>query len=88
MTWSIISINWLDLGEIDKGHSYFERNFGNVKGDFKVVLLLGGLRVTNPPIRLMCLTSACPSIFSFPDSNSKTLLSNRIQTSQGHTSPS
>ena len=34
---------------------------------------LGGLRVTNPPIRLMCTTSFCPSTFSFPDSNSKTL---------------
>ena len=41
------------------------------------VLFLGGLRVTNPPIRLMCPTSVrpsvCPSTFSFPDSNSKTL---------------
>ena len=25
--------------------------------------LLGGLRVTNPPIRLMCPTSVCPSTF-------------------------
>ena len=26
-------------------------------------LFLGGLRVTNPPIRLMCPTSVCPSTF-------------------------
>ena len=45
-----------------------------------VVLFLGGLSVTNRPIRLMCLTfvcpSVCPSTFSFPDSNSKTLCPN------------
>ena len=37
-------------------------------GDF-----LGGLHVTNLPIRLMCPTSVYPSTFSFPDSNSKTV---------------
>ena len=36
-------------------------------------LLLGGLRVTNPPIRLMCPTSVRLSTFFFPDSNSKTV---------------
>ena len=36
---------------------------------------LGGLHVTNPPIRLMCPMSDCPSTFLFPDSNSKTLCS-------------
>ena len=35
-------------------------------------MLLGGLRVINPPIRLMCPTSVCPH-FSIPDSNSKTV---------------
>ena len=30
---------------------------------FKRRLFLGGLRVTNPPIRLMCPTSVCPSTF-------------------------
>ena len=35
---------------------------------------LGGLLVTNPPIRLMCQTSVCPSTFWFPDSNSNMLL--------------
>ena len=42
-----------------------------------VLILLGGLHVTNPPIRLMCPTSVCPSVcpstFLFPDSNSKML---------------
>ena len=36
-------------------------------------LFLGGLRVTNPSIRLMCPTSVCLSTFSFLDSNSKML---------------
>ena len=39
----------------------------------KLALFLGGLHVTNPPIRFMCPTSVCPSTFSFPDSYSKTL---------------
>ena len=30
---------------------------------FKVISFLGGLRVTNPPIRLMCPTSICLSTF-------------------------
>ena len=34
---------------------------------------LDRLRVTNPPIRLMCPTSNCPFTFSFPDSDAKTL---------------
>ena len=41
-----------------------------------LVDFLGGLRVTNPPIRLMCPTSVCLSVrphFSFPDSNFKTV---------------
>ena len=39
------------------------------------LLFLGGLHVTNLPIRLMCLTPVCPSTFSFLDSNSKMLCS-------------
>ena len=38
-----------------------------------LVLLLGRLCVTNPPIRLMCPMSGRPSTFSFPDSNLKML---------------
>ena len=38
-----------------------------------LILFFGGLHVTNPPIRLMCPTAVCPSTFSIPDSNLKTL---------------
>ena len=41
-----------------------------------LTLFLGGLRVTNPPIGLMCPPSVCPSVrplLWFPDSNSKTV---------------
>ena len=43
----------------------------NMHNMLSLFFFLGGLRVTNPPIRLMCPTSVCPSTFSFPDSNSK-----------------
>ena len=45
-------------------------NFRNLQ---PLCLLLDGLCVTNPPIRLMCPMSVCPSIFSFADSNLKML---------------
>ena len=46
---------------------------GEILDTYISAVFLGGLRVTNPPIRLMCPTSVCPSTFSFLDSNSKTL---------------
>ena len=49
-----------------KGHQ--QGPFTSRSGPF-----LGGLHVTNPPIRFMCPTSVCLSTFSFPDSNSKML---------------
>ena len=43
----------------------------------EIIYILSGLFVTNPPIRLMSLTSFCPSVcpstFLFLDSNLKTL---------------
>ena len=46
----------------------------NINILFSQTSFLGGLRVTNPPIRLMCPTSVCPSVrVWFPDSNLKTV---------------
>ena len=57
------------------------KSMKRAKGKVRVIVtilnlvfqFLGGLHVTNPPIRLMCPTSVCPSTFSFPDSNLKML---------------
>ena len=40
MSWSMFAINYLKLGEAKKAESFYKRNFGYIKNEFQVGLLL------------------------------------------------
>ena len=60
--YSVIGVRFVLQGNQTEASPLLFDHFQSYGYIFVEIWFLGGLRVTNPPIRLMCPTSVCPSV--------------------------